>query len=176
MGQWRTDGTGVQPGGDCGGDIQAGDSYSARFVRPDLPGSLMTVTFYPVEYDECPGEFVVQRQLEWMVCGDPRDPGGTEIWSDVAYDDMPSRVMGSRREAGKEARAFARAELERAWTYAWDGQPEGLLGAAHDPCWSCRGRDRLGVSTTAGGALKCPRCGALETWDGQPCGWDAEAI
>jgi len=40
-GQWRTDCTGVQPDG----DIQAGESFSVRFIRPDLPGSLLTVTY-----------------------------------------------------------------------------------------------------------------------------------
>lgn len=57
---WQPDGTGVVSNGDCGGDIQRGESYSVRFVHPDLYGSLVTITYYAVEYDECPGEFAVQ--------------------------------------------------------------------------------------------------------------------
>ena len=122
--QWRPDGTGVDSYGDCGGDIQRGDSYSVRFVRPDLPGSLITETYYAVEYDECPGEYVVQRQVEFMVCEDPADPGGTEIWSEVTYDDVSYLVKDTEAEAEQEAREFADAALGHGDTHGWDGQPD----------------------------------------------------
>jgi hypothetical protein len=121
---WRPDGTGVVTSGDCGGDIQAGESWSVRFIRPDKPGSLLTVTFYPVEYDECPGEFVMQRKIEWMVCADPADPGGTEIWPDeVVRDDPMDPVFATAAEA--DARATAEDALLRADAYGcWDGEPD----------------------------------------------------
>ena len=122
--QWRADATGVDSNGDCGGDIQRGDSYSVRYIRPDLPGSLITVAFYAVEYAELPGEFVVQRQVEFMVCDDPADPGGTEVWSEVTYDDVTYVVIGTEAEAEQEAREFAAEALDRGWTHAWDGQPD----------------------------------------------------
>ena len=49
---------------------------------------MVTVTFYPMEYDERPGEFVVQRETEFLTCTDPSDPGGTEIWSEDNIDDL----------------------------------------------------------------------------------------
>jgi hypothetical protein len=61
---WCPDGTGVRSNGDYGRDIQRGDSYSVRFVRPDMRGSLITVSFYAVEYAKCLGEFAVQRRDE----------------------------------------------------------------------------------------------------------------
>lgn len=119
--QWRADGDGVGSSGDCGGDIQWGDSYSVRYVRPDMPGSLITVTFYAVEYDENPGEFGVQRQVEFMVCEDPADPGGTEIWSEVTYDDVNDLVIDTADEAEREAREFALMALELGYQHKWNG-------------------------------------------------------
>lgn len=122
-GTWRPDDTGVSDGGDCGGDIQAGDSYSVRLVRSDLPGSLITITFYPVQYDETPGEFVVQRQVEWMVCDDPTDPGSTEVWSDEARDDVDAGIFDTVGKAETEAHDAAEYVLANPSIYTWDGQP-----------------------------------------------------
>lgn len=94
---WRPDGTGVEPNGDAvGGDIQRGESYSVRFIRPDRPRSLVTVSFYATESDNNPGEYGVQRQVEWLVCEDPNLPGDTEVWSDDAYDDISYEVIDTR--------------------------------------------------------------------------------
>jgi len=122
--QWHPDGTGVDSNGWCGGDIQRGDSYSVRLVRDDKPGSLLTITFYAAEYDENPGEFDVQRQVEWLVCSDPADPGGTEIWSDYSYDDVSAIVIDTEEEAEDEARERAEAVLADPSPYfGWDGEP-----------------------------------------------------
>jgi hypothetical protein len=129
--QWRPDKHGAALGPDIGGDIQRGDAYEVRFIREDLPGSLITVTFYAVEFDECPGEFVVQRQVEWMVCEDPADPGGTEIWSRAAYDVIPDVFMRSEARAEEEARKLADAARHQASQYAgWDGLPDWNRGAS----------------------------------------------
>jgi hypothetical protein len=124
-GSWQPDGTGVTSGGDVGGDIQVGeDSYSVRYLRADMPGSMITITFYPVEYDECPGEYVVQRQTEWLVCEDPADPGGTEIWSEYEYDDLPTHDSDTIAGAEREAQEYAEAALGYASDHQWDGEPE----------------------------------------------------
>jgi hypothetical protein len=160
--QWRPDGTGVTSGGDCGGDAEAGeDFYSVGYVRPDRPRSLITVTFYPVEYDELPGEFVVQRQVEWLVCEDPADPGGTEVWSDGEHDDVSGTVWDTAAEAEREAQEFAADALERGWTHAWDGysdpraryRPEG----DHWACWKCGNREYAAY----GDAHACLDCSEL---------------
>lgn len=123
--QWRHDGKGVLSNADCGGDIQAGESFSVRYIRPDRPAATITVSFYPVEYDELPGEFIVQRQVEWYLSG----PDGDEIWSDVAYDDV-SPVMDTAAAADREARDFAGSALADGDTHRWDGQPDYQNGAA----------------------------------------------
>lgn len=124
---WQPDGTGVQPNGDCGGDVQDGESFSVRFTNPALPGRLITVAFYPVIYPEWKSrEWGVERLVEWLICTDPTDPGGTEVWSDTAVDLVNETAFYHRREAEAEAEAreFAEAGLSRAWTYAWNGAPE----------------------------------------------------
>ena len=120
-GTWQPDGSGVRMGGDRGGDFQAGDSFSVRYVRPDLPGALITRTVYPV-YGACPGEFAVQIETEWLLCTDPADPGGTEVWSDYAYHDQ-SGTYGSAAAARAAASRVATELLQDAGSHDWDGQP-----------------------------------------------------
>jgi hypothetical protein len=121
-GMWQPDGSGVQPGGHVGGDIQRGGSFAIRYVRADLPGSMITRTAYPVEYDHLPGEFAVQVQTGWLVCTDPSDPGGTEVWSDYAYDDG-YETYGSAAAARAAASRVATELLRDAGSHDWDGQP-----------------------------------------------------
>jgi hypothetical protein len=130
-GPWHPDGKGILPGGDVG-DIQAGDSYSVRFVRDDMPGSLITVKVYAVEphFVGVPGpqgagaEYAWQEQVEFMVCEDPADPGGTETWSDVEYEDS-DLVYETLAEADRAARSVAEGELRHhAATQEWDGKPD----------------------------------------------------
>jgi hypothetical protein len=122
---WHPDGTGITSEGDsAGGDIQRGDSYSVRFICDDIPGSLVTVTFYAAEPGEDSGGYVVQRQIEWMVCEDPADPGGTEIWSDVEYDDTVLPDWASLAIAEAEARRNAGIALAfDADDISWNGHP-----------------------------------------------------
>jgi hypothetical protein len=123
--EWRPDDAGVFQGYDRTADIVVGDAWSVRFVRDDMPGSLITVAFYPVEYDENPGEFIVQRETEWMVCENPADPGGTEIWSDALTDDPMPETWASVAEAEADCRSAAEVALGVAWAYGtWDGRPE----------------------------------------------------
>jgi hypothetical protein len=121
---WRPDGTGIDSMGDCGGDIQRGDSYSVRFSRPDMPTARVTVTFYAAEYDECPGEFLVQRQVEFLVGEDPANLSDTELWERTDYDDVTYEVMDTEEEADAEALRLATSALGSADYINWDGQPE----------------------------------------------------
>jgi hypothetical protein len=120
---WRPDIDGVGSNGDCGGDIQRGDSYSVRFSRPDVPTARVTITFYAVEYDQCPGEFTVQRQVEWLVGEDPENLGDTEIWERTDYDDISDEVMDTREDAEAQARRLAEAAAESGDDISWDGEP-----------------------------------------------------
>ena len=123
---WQADDSGVQPCGDVGGDYQATDSYGRRFTRPDVPNAMINVTYYGVACrkpgsEEPNGEYAVEEQVETLVCRDPADPGGTEVWSDTTYRDVNYRVITSQAEADRKARAYA----ERADMYGcdWDGRP-----------------------------------------------------
>ncbi len=118
--QWQPDGSGVRPGGDCGGVFQAGDSFSVRYVRPDIRGALITRTAYPLR---CGSEYTVQVKTEWLICTDPADPGGTEVWSDESYDDSGTGIYPSASAAEAAASQLAARLIGDAGTHDWDGQP-----------------------------------------------------
>jgi hypothetical protein len=119
---WYVDATGVVPDGVQGGDIQIGDSWGLRLRRDDKPGSIIDITYWAFADPENRGEFGVTRQVEWLVCEDPEDPWGTEIWSDSEQSDVNDLVM-RRAEAIAEARKFAEEDLAgAAELYGdWDG-------------------------------------------------------
>jgi hypothetical protein len=120
---WRPDIEGVGSSGDCGGDIQRGDSYTIRFTRPDVPTARVRVIFYAVEYDECPGEFIVRREVEFLVGEDPENLGVTEIWERTDSDDLSDEVMDTQEEAEAEARRLAATAAETGDDINWDGEP-----------------------------------------------------
>jgi hypothetical protein len=117
---WATDATGVQPGGDAGGDIQAGESYSVRYRRADRPGAMITRTAYPAGVPGRPGVFFVQVETEWLVSSEPLDPGGTETWSECTYDDE-SGTYASAADAEKAAARVATGLLADGCSQNWDG-------------------------------------------------------
>lgn len=119
---WRPDIDGVGSSGDCGGDIQRGDSYSVRFTRPDVPTARVTITFYAVKY-VVSGEFAVRREVEWLVGEDPENLGDTEIWECTDYDYISGEVMDTQEDAEAEARRLAEAAAENGDDINWDGEP-----------------------------------------------------
>jgi hypothetical protein len=144
-GAWRPDKAGVSQGGDIGGDIQASDSWAVRFVRDDQPAgpgsaSLVTVTCYGTEDEENnPGEFGIVREVEYLICTDPDDPGGTELWSEYEYDDVfPDQDPRTAEEAGCLARDEAEAALNDAGELAWNGRPfrtDSTTGQTRELAW-----------------------------------------
>lgn len=124
MNGWQPDGTGIVSNGDCGGDIQVGDSYSVRFRHPRLPNAVITRSAYAAnDADRNPGEYFVQVLTEWLVCTDPEHPGDTETWSDASHDDWDG-TWASAAEAEADARDRVTSELLRnAYCLDWDGQP-----------------------------------------------------
>lgn len=120
-GQWLPDGTGVVPSGQVGGDDQVGESFSVRFSRADRPGALITRSAYPVTaVAGCEGQFLVRVMTEWLVCSDPADPGGTELWSEQVDHDKPDSYE-TAAEAEKAARETANRLLSDAGALTWDG-------------------------------------------------------
>jgi hypothetical protein len=119
---WEADGTGIQPGGDVGGGIQAGESFSVRYRRACVPLAMITRTAYPAEDEQWPGEFFVQVQTEWLTFTDVGDPGGSETWSDYGYDDEPC-TYATAAEAEQAARQVATGLLGDGCSHSWDGLP-----------------------------------------------------
>jgi hypothetical protein len=136
-------GGGIQGGGDqVGGEFQDGESYRVRLRRADLPSAVIDVTTYVVNYVDvsaaCPrGDYFVQVHAKWVMCEDPADPVGTEMWSLDRYDDMPDlyddwhdavRAAGYLAEeldrgTGRRALTGFLDEDMAAWIFTWDGQP-----------------------------------------------------
>jgi hypothetical protein len=121
---WAIDVTGVQPGGDVGGDSQAGESYSVRYRRADRQRAMITRTTYPAGVPDQPDAFFVQIETEWLVSADPLDPGGTETWSEYAYDDEAGTYT-SAAEAEKAALRVATGLLSDGCSQNWDGRAAG---------------------------------------------------
>jgi hypothetical protein len=113
-------GGGVLPGGDVGGDAQLDESFSVRFHHRHRPGAMVTYCYYAaLDLDDLTTIYV-ERQTEYMVCTDPADPGGTEVWSDYRYAAV-QRDLGSVEAATATARRAAEAHL--ACDEHWPGQP-----------------------------------------------------
>jgi hypothetical protein len=82
-------GGGVLPGGDVGGDVQVSESFSVRFHHRDRPEVMVTYCYYATVEPDVPAKIVVERQTEYLVCTDPNDPGGSEIWSAYRWTALP---------------------------------------------------------------------------------------
>lgn len=127
---WKDDGHGITTAGDVGGDIQAGEAYSRRFVHTRLAGRHIEVHAYPVaNCQPDPGAeptISLEIQTELMVATDPDDPGGTEVWSDLEYSDLPERYERTYPsvEAAEEAAQEYLRTLDPARDFTWDGRPE----------------------------------------------------
>jgi hypothetical protein len=113
---WRPDGKGILPNGDCGGDAQATESHSVRYVRSD-GRRMVTVSAYGVSTPS--GRYAVETETETLVCEDPADPGGTEVWSDAAYQ-TGAPVWATPDEAENAALGVARNHSPASIT--WDGR------------------------------------------------------
>lgn len=122
--EWHPDSEGVGKGYDRTADNVVGNAYDVRFVRDDKPGSMITVAFYPIELAEGSGEYAIEREVEWMVCENPDDPGGTEIWSDTETDQMDGGMLTSLLGAEGLARRYAERALGDAADHHWGGDPE----------------------------------------------------
>ena len=124
MGEWLPDETGVAHNDQDGDDQQVGQSYSVRFRRADLPGAIITQTAYPVNVgSDCKGPFLVRVETVWLICRDPKDPGGTEVTSDHSSEDE-EELYETAVEAEQAARKVANELNKVAGSHTWDGFPE----------------------------------------------------
>ena len=107
-------------GGEPGGDYQVGDAFSVRFRHGDRPGAMITQTTYAMSIaGDRERPFLARVEIEWLVCGDPEDPGATERWSDRhSYDAQSYRTAA---EAERAARRLADEALSDDSWLTWDG-------------------------------------------------------
>lgn len=109
---------------DAGGDDQVGRAWDRRFHHPDKPGCLLTVYLYAVrvENDAVPAGFElgIQKQTEYMICGDTDEPGDTEVWSTYTYEVIDGyNTLGSVDAAEIEAHDWLK-KLD-AGDLSWNG-------------------------------------------------------
>jgi hypothetical protein len=115
----------VLPGGDVGGDAQAGESWGVRFLGDMQPESgvfaVVDLYFYPVWADAADG--VEGHRIEcstWRtLCTDLEDVGSSETWADVDYG-HPSAASYPTVEAAEDA-AYLAALGASAAEITWDG-------------------------------------------------------
>jgi hypothetical protein len=113
-------------GGDVGGDVQLGTAWERSWITrtPGEPGqwSVLTSSYYvAADADGAgTGERYVQHQLDWLVCTRPGDPGGTEVWSELNFD----QLADDRQITDELARGFSeRDAADPTDGYGWDGRP-----------------------------------------------------
>lgn len=119
--EWTPARRGITTGGDRS-DLQCGESLTVRFTCPAKPGSLIDVTFYPVEYPDGTGLYRIERMTEWIICTDPADPGGTEVWSDLDITTMPDRYSSPANASFWMWAMAEEAETFPAAYTGWDGE------------------------------------------------------
>jgi hypothetical protein len=114
MNAWQRCEPAVSPAGDVGGDIQASDAWDARWQRPLPDGmtAMVTRAFYEAREDgKPPTPWLLECQTEYLICRDPADPGGTEVWSDADHTMVPrSGDAGDARKAALNAAGPTAAE------------------------------------------------------------------
>jgi hypothetical protein len=122
-------GGGVLPGGDVGGDRQASESFSVRFHHRDHPGVLVTYSYYAAVDEENLSAITVDRETEFMVCTDPADPGGSEVWSAYRHTTLQSgfaNLQAATDTANQAAHSHLVCEEPWAGRPPWTPeQPEG---------------------------------------------------
>lgn len=123
MSEWLPDATGISRNDQVGDDQQAGESYSIRFRRADLPNAIIMQTAYPVNVgDDCKGPFLVRVETSWLICRDPNDPGGTEV-SSVRQPSDEDEFYETAAEAQRAAWNVANELSSDAGSLTWDGLP-----------------------------------------------------
>jgi hypothetical protein len=114
---WYQHTSGIQPGGDVGGDAQTTDSVSIRYHHTDRPDAVTTIYAYGIPARSSSG-YVVEIQAEFMICLDPADPGGSEQWADAEFNRLPD-IHPTPQAALTAARDFLTRHQGRDIT--WDG-------------------------------------------------------
>jgi len=130
----------ITEGGDIGGDYQVTEAWEARWSLDGAGLRLITVYAYgevlPADraaYDEGvhPELLCLTAQVEYLICSDPNDPGGSETFSDARYF-SPSRGISANRAEhwAKVWVAELTADGEFSRIFAWDGHDQKTIPAS----------------------------------------------
>ena len=118
--------------GTPGGDYQVTDSWNVRLYNDALPGAVVDVDYYAErshpqnsEIPADPPEYGVTGMLQYTLCTDRDDPGGTETWADIQYDNEADPLAyGDLHKADQAARFQASRWVRHAAMFMeWDGKP-----------------------------------------------------
>jgi hypothetical protein len=132
-------------GGDIGGDTQVGEAWTRRYLWL-MPGGDTFAVIDESVYVSCPpgdnpgspdpATLAMTRQIDYTVCTDPLDVGGTELYADTTYTPITWTVDRSPTEG--DARAACDATDPA--SFDWDGAP-----GAFRPCVVNASQDSSGV-------------------------------
>jgi hypothetical protein len=81
---------------------------------------MVTYCYYAAADCDSPAAISVERQTEYLVCTDPADPGGTEVWS--AYRFATLQPGFATVQAATDA-AYHAAQQHLLCEESWSGQP-----------------------------------------------------
>lgn len=132
---WNEVGTIDYDSGDVGGDHQIGPASSRRFQLTVDDGTFAVVTTYAYatleervwdgegNLKEEPEPFLdVEELTESIICTDPDDPGGTEIWSRYEYSTPLYYAPKDEEDALRLARRQTENESVE-YINHWNGKP-----------------------------------------------------
>lgn len=131
--QWYAIDAEPRRSGTPGGDYEVTDSWNVRLHNDALPGAVVDVDYYVErthpqnsEVPNEPPEYGVTGIIHYTLCTDRNDPGGTETWADIQYDnDADPLAYDDIEEADQAASHQAWRWIRQAGMFmAWDGQPD----------------------------------------------------
>lgn len=119
--------------GNPGGDDEVTDAWNVRLHNDALPHAVVDVDYFAEwpgrgsgtdNYTD-PAEYVVTGMIQFTVCTDREDPGGTETWADISYDtEADPLAYDDLDKADQAARYQARRWIRMAAMFmTWDGEP-----------------------------------------------------
>jgi hypothetical protein len=166
--RWTADGTTERNG------YPAGDDQAAEAGRSASPPGIRAVidvdTYAAVttrDDDGNPVGYGAEAMIQYTVCRDIADSGGTEIWSGIEYG--TGRDPGAYRtaeEADKAACKLALTYQDNPDHFTWSGRPEP--SRVDHPIAVARGRRGLGLTTGVPGCLRAGIIAYLVTRAGDP--------
>lgn len=118
--------------GTPGGDYEVSDAWNVRLFNDAMPTAVADVDYYVEqtrdgqgEVPAGPAEYGVAGMISYTVCTDRGDPGSTETWADIRYDnDADPLGYEDIEKADKAARFQAERWIGNAAKFmAWDGEP-----------------------------------------------------